>query len=64
MLHALIPRPFAGVAAEFAAGTWDRSAADMDAVEVQGGGYFGPDPVVLACVLVEAARWHVMTATV
>ena len=40
--------PFASVSAEFKTGRWDRSAADMDAVEVAGGGYFGAGPIVLA----------------
>lgn len=38
---------FAAVSKEFAKGGWDASAADLDAVEVPGGGYFGSSPSVL-----------------
>jgi hypothetical protein len=38
---------FGSVSAEFAKGGWDLSAADLDAVEVEGGTYFGTGPRVL-----------------
>lgn len=50
--------PFASVSGTFAKGGWDKSAADMDAVEVPGGGYFGDDTIVLAYWgASDQARW-------